>query len=236
MANDLDAQVQRLYERLKSMASQLLSHEQSAQTLQRTLVVHDAINKISKRQMSDGEFLALASRAMRQVVIDHIRKKYAQKRGGPGLSRAAVEKDVALPPSIEPESKGSDYDPSDPSMEAFLAYDRSDSTRERVRKENRKSYSDFVNRHRPEAGPSERSITDEQTGLLDDAMKELEQDDPVAANLINMVHFGEMSFQEIATAMGSSKTTVSDQYHRGLKQLREYLDRGDRGGPEVVMR
>lgn len=223
MENTLDPQVQRLFDRLKAMASQLLSHEQSAQTLQTTLVMHDALDKISKKQMPDGDFLVLASQAMRQVVIDHIREKFAIKRGGPGRAKSAAEEDIALPRSVEPGSRDV-YDPSDPSMEAFLAYDSSQSTRERVRKENRSSYIEFIIRRRTEAGPSERSITDEQTGLLHDGIRELYQDDQLAAQAIDMVHFGEMSFQEIATAIGSSKSTVSDRYHRGLKKLRGYLD------------
>ena len=54
-------------------------------SLQPTALVHEAYLKILGSEASEAErthFLALASRAMRQVLIDHARIRGAKKRGG----------------------------------------------------------------------------------------------------------------------------------------------------------
>lgn len=75
-----------VYERLRAAARQWFHRQPQGATLQPTALVHEAFVKIA---MSDGatwesraHFLALASRAMRQILIDAARSRASQRRGG----------------------------------------------------------------------------------------------------------------------------------------------------------
>jgi RNA polymerase sigma factor (sigma-70 family) len=200
MGHTLDPQVQRLYERLKHMASGLLAREQSAQALQTTLVVHDAFDKLSNKQMSDGEFLTLASQAMRQVIIDHVRWKQALKRGGAGRASAATDEEL-------------------PTVRARTRRDIQEEHLERI-------YTVLVEEQYDGIEPSELVMLGEQAESLHEIMGELYQDDPPAALVIDMKCFGGLSLQQIAVATGAPKGTVKSQYDRAVKALREYLTKG----------
>ena len=74
------------YDLLRRMASRQLSGRRRSATLNTTLIVHEAWLKLSHddtRRFSDQDhYLATASQAMRQVLVDHARRKLAEKRGG----------------------------------------------------------------------------------------------------------------------------------------------------------
>jgi RNA polymerase sigma factor (TIGR02999 family) len=75
-----------LYEELKRMAGGLLRDERSSHTLQPTALVHEAwLRLIDAREAGSGgrgRFLALAARAMRQILVEHARARRRLKRGG----------------------------------------------------------------------------------------------------------------------------------------------------------
>lgn len=81
--DDLYAHV---YDDLRQAAHQRLGRYRSGQTLNTTALVHEAYLRLvdqSEMQWQDrAHFLALASRAMRFILIDHVRSRTAQKRGG----------------------------------------------------------------------------------------------------------------------------------------------------------
>jgi RNA polymerase sigma factor (TIGR02999 family) len=75
-----------------------LAHGQLARgprgTLSTTALVHEAFLKLRRSTVADREhFLALAARAMRQVLVDYARERHAAKRGG-GLARVSLEGDA----------------------------------------------------------------------------------------------------------------------------------------------
>jgi RNA polymerase sigma-70 factor (ECF subfamily) len=74
-----------LYHELHRIASRHLSGERLNHTLQATALVNEAYLKLfdgAKRQFTDQvHFLAVASRVMRQVLVDYARGRGAQKRG-----------------------------------------------------------------------------------------------------------------------------------------------------------
>jgi RNA polymerase sigma factor (TIGR02999 family) len=84
-AGAADRLLEIVYAELHRMAEQKFASEAAGHTLQPTALVHDAW-----RQLTDGEsgfqnrahFFAAAAEAMRRVLIDHARRKRAQKRGG----------------------------------------------------------------------------------------------------------------------------------------------------------
>jgi RNA polymerase sigma factor (TIGR02999 family) len=82
----VDALFARMYEELRSIARQRLRSFRPGDTLNTTALVHEAYVKLIDQGRADlrdrAHFLALASRAMRFVLVDHARAKSAAKRGG----------------------------------------------------------------------------------------------------------------------------------------------------------
>lgn len=80
-----------IYEELRKIAYAQMSRQYDDHTLSKTELVHETYLKMvdqSNIDFSDkNHFLAISSKCMRQILIDHARKKHAQKRGG-------VEKDL----------------------------------------------------------------------------------------------------------------------------------------------
>lgn len=81
----LDQVLGALYQELHAMARRQLSGQQD-QTLDATALVHEAYLKLigsDGAQFGDrAHFFAYAATAMRSVVVDHVRQRLAQKRGG----------------------------------------------------------------------------------------------------------------------------------------------------------
>lgn len=77
-----------LYDELRRIASRHLRGERREHTLQTTALVHEAYLKLfsgGPRQFADrAHFLAVASRVMRQVLVDYARARITSKRGGEG--------------------------------------------------------------------------------------------------------------------------------------------------------
>ena len=76
----------RLYDELRRVARAQIDRERASHTLQATALVHEAYLKLFGGAVPDfrdrGHFLAVASRAMRHVLVDHARQRGAQKNGG----------------------------------------------------------------------------------------------------------------------------------------------------------
>src|SRR5215472_2572641 len=74
-----------VYEELRRLASRYLLGERPGHTLRATALVHEAYLRLagSHRELHDkSEFLALAARVMRHILVDHARAQGRQKRGG----------------------------------------------------------------------------------------------------------------------------------------------------------
>jgi RNA polymerase sigma factor (TIGR02999 family) len=81
----LDRVVDLVYEELRRLASSRLREERPDHTLGATALVHEAYLRLVDIEAAAGSrahFLALASRAMRRVLVDHARHRNARKRGG----------------------------------------------------------------------------------------------------------------------------------------------------------
>ena len=99
-----------VYDELRRLASQKLSHEKAGQTLNGTALVHEAYLRLvgdgpsdgdgARRYRDRGHFFAAAAAAMRRVLIDNARRKLTRKRGGGDLHREPLES-VAAPEADE---------------------------------------------------------------------------------------------------------------------------------------
>ena len=75
-----------VYTELRALAARYLHRERKNHTLQPTALVHEAYLKLIGQTHVDWQgrthFLAIAARAMRQILVDHARRHTAPKRGG----------------------------------------------------------------------------------------------------------------------------------------------------------
>jgi RNA polymerase sigma factor (TIGR02999 family) len=88
-AGDMDALqalLPLIYEQLHRIASRHLSAERANHTLQTTALIHEAYLRLAGSESAEVRdhchFTALASRLMRQVLVDHARGRLASKRQG----------------------------------------------------------------------------------------------------------------------------------------------------------
>lgn len=78
-----------VYQELRSMAERQLRRESGDPVLQPTVIVHEAYLKLAGdvgAASNRAHFLAIAARAMRQVLVDEARRRQAHKRGGGQLA------------------------------------------------------------------------------------------------------------------------------------------------------
>ncbi|MFT7669743.1 MAG: RNA polymerase sigma factor (TIGR02999 family) [Planctomycetota bacterium] len=86
---------ERVYGELRRLAGGLMRHQSSAHTLNPTALVNEACLRLCKRDdgvaTDRGHFLRIAASAMRQILVDHGRRKNSDKRGGGRDSQSALE-------------------------------------------------------------------------------------------------------------------------------------------------
>jgi len=161
-----------LYNELHRIALRHLSGERPNHTLQATALIHEAWLKLSDgagRTFTDEvHFLAVASRVMRQVLVDYARSRATQKRSA-GIGNDAfwiASLEVSTPKGVE-------------LLELIK---------------------------------------------LDDAIKDLAQEDESAARLIEMRYFGGMTAEETAQALGLSVHVVRHDLRFAQAWLRRRLE------------
>jgi len=92
---------QRTYADLKRLAMRHIRKRNGADSMDTTSLVHEAYERIGRRAAScnsRSHFLAIASRAMWQILVDHARARAARKRGGDRLRVAFNASDLLHAP------------------------------------------------------------------------------------------------------------------------------------------
>jgi len=93
-ADALDRLLPRVYDELRRIAGARLRRERADHTLHATEIVHEAFMKLVPLERVDWQnrahFFAIASRAMRNVLIDHAARRGTAKRGG-GMQAVPLE-------------------------------------------------------------------------------------------------------------------------------------------------
>ena len=89
-----------VYAELRAAARRQLAAGRPGDTLQTTALVHEAYLKLAGAGRTDWNdrrhFLAVAGRAMRQIIVDYARAQAAQKRGGDAPRITLDEQHVAV--------------------------------------------------------------------------------------------------------------------------------------------
>jgi len=95
-----------VYEELRLLAAQKLSHEPPGQTLQATALVHEAYLRLVGDEPQSwenrGHFFKAAAEAMRRIIVDRARGRKCIKRGG-GRPRVELN-DALLAVEVSPEN------------------------------------------------------------------------------------------------------------------------------------
>lgn len=88
-----------VYDDLRSRASRLLRGERRDHTLRPTELVHEAylrlVDNTRCHWQNRAHFLAVASRAMHRVLVDHARRRGSQRRGG-GQVRLILDEELIV--------------------------------------------------------------------------------------------------------------------------------------------
>ncbi len=78
-----------VHDKLHSLARGYMQGQNAGHTLQATALINEAFLKLCDNSMSwqnRSHFIAIAARAMRQILVDHARSKQRLKRGGDQLN------------------------------------------------------------------------------------------------------------------------------------------------------
>jgi RNA polymerase sigma factor (TIGR02999 family) len=99
----LEKVTQLVYEELRRLAHRYMSGQRDDHTLQTTALVNEAYLRLAAQEQPDfanrSHFLAVAAKAMRQILVDHARATLREKRGA---GAKAIELDEAALVSPEP--------------------------------------------------------------------------------------------------------------------------------------
>jgi RNA polymerase sigma factor (TIGR02999 family) len=91
----LDELIPLVYDELRKLASSYLRRRSGSNTLQPTALVHEAYVRLADQASISMEhraqFFGLAAKIMRDILVDHARKRQAAKRGGQQLRLSLTE-------------------------------------------------------------------------------------------------------------------------------------------------
>ena len=94
-----DRLFEQVYNELHRIAVDLMHQQRADHTLQPTAIVHEAYLRLVDQTRTDWQdrahFFRTAARAMRQILVDHERRRSAAKRGGGGQKVTLNEELVA---------------------------------------------------------------------------------------------------------------------------------------------
>lgn len=97
----LDSLTPIVYNELRRLADHYLRDEHAAATLQPTALVHEAYMRLVAQNLPDWEsrshFFGIAAHLMRQVLVDHARRRASAKRGS-GAQKMSIEESVSFAP------------------------------------------------------------------------------------------------------------------------------------------
>jgi len=94
-----------VYEELRLLAAQKLSHESPGQTLQATALVHEAYIRLVGNEPQSwenrGHFFAAAAEAMRRILIENARRKKRLKHSNGREKVDLTEADIAIDRAVD---------------------------------------------------------------------------------------------------------------------------------------
>ena len=96
----LDALLPLVYSELRRVAARQLRHERDDHSLQPTALVHEAYLRLVVQRRADwrsrAHFFGVAAQVMRRILVDHARRRLADKRGD-GVRSVSIEQAMETP-------------------------------------------------------------------------------------------------------------------------------------------
>lgn len=96
----LDRLMPLIYDELHRRAEHFMRRERPSHTLQPTALVHEAFVRLVDQNSTDwksrAHFLAIAARKMRQILVDHARRRRAEKRQA--VARITLDEEAVAAP------------------------------------------------------------------------------------------------------------------------------------------
>ncbi len=167
----LHALIPLVYSELRDLARRQLRKERPEHTLQSAALVHEAYIRLAGQPGFDAEnrahFFAVAARLMRQILVDHARRRQAAKRG----ADRRVELDASL------------------------------------------------------VLPQVQSV---EVTVLNDALDALSQLDEMQGRIVELRFFGGLEIEEIAAALGISRSSVKRDWNVAKAWLSRQMRREGR--------
>ncbi len=101
-AGSVDRLMELVYQELRRIAAGQMARENPEQTLQATALVHEAWMRLTGGNKQPdfanrAHFFAAAAEAMRRILVEHARRRNAQRRGGGQEHLSIEEVDIAAP-------------------------------------------------------------------------------------------------------------------------------------------
>jgi RNA polymerase sigma factor (TIGR02999 family) len=97
----MDELIPLVYKELRLVAVAMMANERSGHTLQPTAVVNEAWVRMANSGNISPEnrahFFGIAAQSMRNVLVDHARRRLAAKRGGEMQQRVELDDNLRLP-------------------------------------------------------------------------------------------------------------------------------------------
>ncbi len=91
----LDELIPLVYDELRRLAASYLRRKAGPQTIQATALVHEAYVRLADQSgismENRAQFYGLAAKVMRDILVDHARRRQAGKRGGDQLRLSLTE-------------------------------------------------------------------------------------------------------------------------------------------------
>jgi len=87
-----------VYDELRSLAGHYLKSERSGHTLQATSLVHEAYLRLAGADVewvNRVHFFSVAANAMRRILVDHVKTRNREKRGG-GIAKITFDEAVEV--------------------------------------------------------------------------------------------------------------------------------------------
>lgn len=97
--------ISHVYDELRAIAANKMREENDCHTLQPTALVNEAFLRLIDQTQVDWKdkthFFAVAANLMRRILIDHARKRKAEKRGGSAM-KLVLDEALMLDLSVDP--------------------------------------------------------------------------------------------------------------------------------------
>lgn len=98
-----------IYDELRSLAAALMNGERAGHTLAPTALVHETWLRLRASRnagtLAHGEFLGLASQAMRRILTEHARRRSAARRGGAAGRTSLDDAPEPADPGADPDAE-----------------------------------------------------------------------------------------------------------------------------------